>query len=202
MKSRKNYKKSLAFASSAPLQKHKHQGWEENEADLEPVWQIPLWGTLPWPSWTHPDDVMHGVDITVSHIHPDGTHGEAIVLPRAVDHDGLMGTGRRSRGVPARRGIPGGGGVRGQGMGRHGTAQWRNSKHVCNRESSRQRWACSHPMSMQCALAPRASRGHKLRPQTKPPILRTVMQQSHTHVYAGSLHGLQNRKGNFSFCFN
>lgn len=42
----------------------------------------------------HPDDVVHRVDVTVAHVHPDGADGEAVVLPRTVDDHGLMGTGR------------------------------------------------------------------------------------------------------------
>ena len=37
---------------------------------------------------THPDYVMYGVDIRVSHVHPDGPQGEAVLLARPVDDDG------------------------------------------------------------------------------------------------------------------
>lgn len=43
---------------------------------------------------SYPDDVVHRVDVTVSHIHTDGSDGKSIVLPQTVDHNGLVGTGR------------------------------------------------------------------------------------------------------------
>lgn len=46
----------------------------------------PLWAG--WKGkWTrmklssYPDNVVHGVDVTVSHIHADGSDGKSIVLP-------------------------------------------------------------------------------------------------------------------------
>lgn len=51
-------------------------------------------------SWTSffyiPNDMMHCVNVAVSHVHPDGSDGETIVLPQTVDHNGLVWTGRSS----------------------------------------------------------------------------------------------------------
>lgn len=38
--------------------------------------------------WTHPDHVMHRVDVRVSHVDPDGSESEAVLLSRSVDDDG------------------------------------------------------------------------------------------------------------------
>ena len=42
------------------------------------------------------NDMMHCVNVAVSHVHPDGSDGETIVLPQTVDHNGLVWTGRSS----------------------------------------------------------------------------------------------------------
>lgn len=91
--------------------------------------------------WSYPNDMVHRVDVTVSHVHPDGADGEAIVLPWTVDHNGLMGTGRSRWRIPAGRGISWRRRVGGQGMGRHWASQWRHSKHICKKAASHQSWS-------------------------------------------------------------
>lgn len=61
-------------------------------------------------SWTSffyiPNNMMHCVDVTVPDVHPDGSDGEAVVLPQTMDHNGLVWAGGSARRIPAGRGIP------------------------------------------------------------------------------------------------
>lgn len=101
--------------------------------------------------WSYPNNMVHRIDVAVSHVHPDGPDGETIVLPWTVDHDGLVWTGRRCWRIPAGRGISWGRRVRGQGMGGHWTSKRRNGKHICNTEvrhqsqSRSRKYPCSQP---------------------------------------------------------
>lgn len=49
---------------------------------------------------------MYAVDVTVSHVHPDCSEGEAVFLPRAVDGDRRTQHTDRGGVVPAGRGVP------------------------------------------------------------------------------------------------
>lgn len=61
--------------------------------------------TPPLPARTHPDHVMHGVDVRVAHVDPDGLQGEAVLLACSVNDDGGFGVGDGGRKVSARRGV-------------------------------------------------------------------------------------------------
>lgn len=99
--------------------------------------------------WSYPNNMVHRIDVTVSHIHPDGSDGKTIVLPGTVDHNRLMWTGGSCWRISAGRGISWRRRVRGQGVGGHWTSQGRNSKHVCNTEASHQSrfWSHKRPCS-------------------------------------------------------
>lgn len=71
---------------------------------------------------SHPDHVMHTVDVTVSHVDSDGPEGEAVLLPRAVDRDGRVRDVDHGRVVSAGRGVTGRG-VGREGARRHGAGQ-------------------------------------------------------------------------------
>lgn len=68
---------------------------------------------------THPDHVVHGVDVGVAHVDADGAQGEAEPLPRAVDDHGRPQAADADGQVPAGRRVPGRG-VGRQGQGRLG----------------------------------------------------------------------------------
>lgn len=55
---------------------------------------------------THPDHVVDGVDVRVSHVNSDGSQGEAVLLSRSVDHDGGFGAAHSRREVSARGRVP------------------------------------------------------------------------------------------------
>lgn len=55
---------------------------------------------------THPDHVVYGVDVGVSHVHSDGPQGEAILLAHSVDDDGGFGVAHGRRQVSARGRVP------------------------------------------------------------------------------------------------
>lgn len=42
---------------------------------------------------TYPDHVVHGIDIRVAHVDPDGPQCEAILLAGPLDNDGGPGGG-------------------------------------------------------------------------------------------------------------
>ena len=75
----------------------------------------------------HPDHVMHTVHVTVSHVNPDGSEREAVLLPRAMDGDRRMLDVDHRRVVSARRRVPGRG-VGREGARRHGARQ--RGRHV------------------------------------------------------------------------
>lgn len=56
---------------------------------------------------THRHHVVHSVDVAVAHVHPDGLQGEAVLLPRDVDDNGRLQTGRAERQVAVGGGVPG-----------------------------------------------------------------------------------------------
>lgn len=56
---------------------------------------------------THRHHVVHSVDVAVAHVHPDGLQGETVLLPRDVDDNGRLQTGRAERQVAVGGGVPG-----------------------------------------------------------------------------------------------
>lgn len=42
---------------------------------------------------THPDHVVHSVDVRVSHVDSDGPQGKAVLLSHSMDDDGRFGAG-------------------------------------------------------------------------------------------------------------
>lgn len=63
---------------------------------------------------SYPDHVMHTVHIAVAHVDSDGSEGEAVLLPRAVDGD------RRVLNVDQWGVVSAGGRVSGRSVGREG----------------------------------------------------------------------------------
>lgn len=62
---------------------------------------------------THPDHVVHGVDVRVAHVDPDGSQREAVFLTSPLDDDGRPGCGSGGK-------VAAGGGVSGGRVGREG----------------------------------------------------------------------------------
>lgn len=56
---------------------------------------------------TYPDHVVNGVDISVSHVNPNSSQGEAKPFPRAVDDNRRPEAGDTDTQVPAGRRVPG-----------------------------------------------------------------------------------------------
>lgn len=65
---------------------------------------------------------MHAVDVAVSDVDPDGSEGEAVLLPGAVDGDGRAQHADRRAEVSAGGGVAGRW-VGGERVGRHGAGQ-------------------------------------------------------------------------------
>lgn len=100
-------------------------------------WGFPTGKGTTRPQGTYPDHVVDSVDVAVAHVDADGSQGEAVLLPRAVDDDGRPQAGDGQRGVSARGGVPGRGvgreGVRGDGA-HQGTA----TKVICKQKAPAQ----------------------------------------------------------------
>lgn len=93
-------------------------------------------------STTHPNHVVHSVDVAVAHVDPDGAQREAVLLSRAVDdHGGAQASDAQGQ-VPARGGVAGRG-VRGERVRRDGAGLQAATGIVCaealrvNRQRSR-----------------------------------------------------------------
>lgn len=65
---------------------------------------------------------MYAVHVAVSHVDPNGSQSEAVLLPRAVDGDGRVQDVDQRRVVSVWRGVAGGG-VGREGAGRHRARQ-------------------------------------------------------------------------------
>lgn len=66
---------------------------------------------------SHPDHVVHTVNITVSNVDPNGSEGEAVLLPGAVDGDG------RVQDIHCGAEVTAGGGITRRGVGREGAGR-------------------------------------------------------------------------------
>lgn len=63
--------------------------------------------SLPFPLGTHPDDVVHSVDVAITHVDTDCPQAEAVLLAGAVDDDGGPQVATHGGRVSARRGVTG-----------------------------------------------------------------------------------------------
>lgn len=54
-----------------------------------------------------PDHVMYGVDVTVPHVHTDGSQSEAVLLSGTVNENWRFEVGDGGGEVTARGGVPG-----------------------------------------------------------------------------------------------
>lgn len=79
---------------------------------------------------TYPNNMVHSVDIAVTHINSDCSDGEAILFSWTVNYYGLTRTCSGNWWITAGRWISGGWRIRWQGMRRHRTSQRRNTKHI------------------------------------------------------------------------
>lgn len=123
--------RSPAFnpASCAGLPSSTHCGRKRASSDKSTQFFIyAIKGVSSFHSWgwsTYPHHVMDSVDVTVSHIDPDGTQCKSKPLSRAVDDHGRPETADTDGQVPA------GGRVSGRGVGRQGQGRFGAQRRSC-----------------------------------------------------------------------